>query len=81
MDDVSLDRISRIGATLCAALTVFSVEAFVQFEHYISGLIVSENKTVDGINRLFVTESRNQSRLNRLLTTSPFTLTDLDTAR
>jgi hypothetical protein len=61
--------------------TVFSAEAFVQFERYISGLIVSENKTVDGINRLFVTESRNQSSLNRLLTASPFSLTDLDTAR
>jgi hypothetical protein len=61
--------------------TVFSAEAFVQFERYISGLIVSENKTVDGINRLFVTESRNQSSLNRLLTESPFSLTDLDTAR
>ena len=47
---------------------VFSAEAFIEFERYISGLIVSENKTVDGINRLFVTESRNQSSLNRLLT-------------
>lgn len=60
---------------------VFSAEAFIQFERYISGLIVSENKTVDGINRLFVTESRHQSSLNRLLTESPFSLTDLDTAR
>ncbi len=28
---------------------VFSAEAFVECERYISGLIVSENKTVDGI--------------------------------
>jgi hypothetical protein len=42
---------------------VFSPEAFIQFERYISGLIVSENKTIDGINRLFVFESRNQSSL------------------
>ena len=49
---------------------VFSPEAFVQFKRYISGLIVSENKTVDGINRLFVIEPRNQSSLNRLLTRS-----------
>ena len=28
---------------------VFSAEAFIQFERYISGLIVSENKTIDGI--------------------------------
>jgi len=60
---------------------VFSAEAFIQFKRYISGLIVSENKTVDGINRLFVTESRNQSSLNRLLTESPFSLADLDQAR
>ena len=53
---------------------VFSAEAFIEFKRYISGLIVSENKTVDGINRLFVFESRNQSSLNRLLTVSPVLL-------
>jgi len=60
---------------------VFSAEAFVEFERYISGLIVSENKTVDGINRLFVTENRNQTSLNRLLTASPFSLETLNAAR
>lgn len=60
---------------------IFSAEAFIQFERYISGLIVSENKTVDGINRLFVVESRNQSSLNRLLTESPFSLEGLNQAR
>ena len=60
---------------------VFSAEAFVEFERYISGLIVSENKTVDGINRLFVTENRNQTSLNRLLTASPFSLDTLNEAR
>jgi hypothetical protein len=60
---------------------VFSPAALVEFEHYISGLIVSENKTVDGINRLFVVESRNQSSLNRLLTKSPFSLEKLNQAR
>jgi hypothetical protein len=60
---------------------VFSAEAFVEFERYISGLIVSENKTVDGINGLFVIESRNQSSLNRLLTQSPFELASLNQAR
>src|SRR5512139_1141769 len=64
-----------------AFASVFSVEAWVEFERYISGLIVSENKTVDGINRLFVRESRNQSSLNRLLTESPFSLEDLNQAR
>lgn len=60
---------------------VFSDEAFIEFERYISGLIVSENKTVDGINRLFVLDSRNQSSLNRLLTASPFSLSALNHAR
>lgn len=61
--------------------SVFSADAFVEFKRYISGLIVSENKTVDGINRLFVIESRNQSSLNRLLTASPFSLEQLNQAR
>ncbi|MGD9316727.1 MAG: hypothetical protein PVG56_07830, partial [Anaerolineae bacterium] len=52
--------------------SVFSPEALLQFQRYLSGLIVSENKTVEGINRLFVIDSRNQSSLNRLLTASPF---------
>jgi hypothetical protein len=61
--------------------SVFSPEAFIEFERYISGLIVSENKTVEGINRLCVKESRNQSSLNRLLTVSPFSLASLNQAR
>ncbi len=61
--------------------TVFSADAFIEFKRYISGLIVSENKTVEGINRLFVVESRNQSSLNRLLTASPFALEDLNQSR
>ena len=60
---------------------VFSPPAFIEFKRYISGLLVSENKTVDGINRLFVVESRNQSSLNRLLTASPFSLAALNAAR
>ena len=60
---------------------VFSPAAFIQFKRYISGLRVSENKTVDGINRLFVVESRHQSSLNRLLTARPFTLPALNQAR
>jgi hypothetical protein len=60
---------------------VFSAEAFIEFERYISGLVVSENKTVDEINRLFVAESRNQSSLNRLLTESPYSLDVLNQKR
>jgi len=60
---------------------VFSAQAFIEFQRYISGLIVSENKTVEGINRLVVHESRNQSSLNRLLTKSPFSLERLTQKR
>ena len=61
--------------------SVFSPQAFEQFQRYVSGLIVSENKTVDGINRLFVLDTRNPSSLNRLLTESPFSVEALNQAR
>ena len=61
--------------------SVFSEEAFCQFQRYISGLIVSDNKTVDGINRIFVKEVRHQSSLNRPLSESPFSIEDLHRAR
>ena len=60
---------------------VFSPKAFQQFQRYLSGLIVSENKTVEGINRLFVLDVRNQSSLNRLLTESPFSVDAMNQAR
>lgn len=60
---------------------VFSPAAREQFKRYISGLIVSENKTVEGINRIFAIDVRNQSSLNRFLTESPFSLEKLNHAR
>lgn len=50
----------------------FSEEALIQFQRYLSGLILSENKTVEGINRIVVYENRNQSSLNRLLTETDY---------
>lgn len=61
--------------------SVFSPEAWIQFQRYLSGLLISENKTVEGINRLFVIESRHQSSLNRLLTQSPFSEVALNQQR
>lgn len=61
--------------------SVFSKEALEQVKRYVSGLIVSENKTVEGINRIFVVDVRNQSSLNRLLTESPFSVATLNQAR
>jgi hypothetical protein len=60
---------------------VFSSEALIEFKRYISGLLISENKTVEGINRLCICESRNQSSLNRLLTQSPYEVKALDEKR
>lgn len=61
--------------------SVFSPQALQQFQRYLSGLILSENKTVEGINRLFVLDTRHQSSLNRLLTESPFDIEALHQAR
>lgn len=61
--------------------TVFSEEAMIQFQRYLSGLIVSENKSIEGINRLVIHESRSQSSLNRLLTRSPFSEKKLNEQR
>jgi hypothetical protein len=61
--------------------SVFSPEAFQQFQRYVSGLMVSENKTVDGINRIFVIDTRNQSSLNRLIQDSPFCVAHMNEAR
>ena len=60
---------------------VFSADAYIEFKRYISGLIVAENKTVEGINRVIMVESRNQSSLNGLLTASPYSLSELNEAR
>jgi len=60
---------------------VFSEDAFIQFKRYISGLLLAENKSIDGINRLFVEERRNQSSLNRLLTEYPWSREKLNEAR
>ena len=47
----------------------FGAPAFEHFQRYVFGLIVSENLTVEGINRNFI-EGRHPSSLNRFLTWS-----------
>ncbi|MGH8068011.1 MAG: transposase [Candidatus Entotheonellia bacterium] len=76
---VELPEIVRHYAPWFAS--VFSPEAFTQFQRYISGLIVSDNKTVEGINRIFVIDVRNQSSLNRWFTASPCSIEALNQAR
>jgi hypothetical protein len=56
---------------------IFSTEGYAYFQKYLSGLYLSENKTVEAINRLFVTLPRNQSSFNRFLNCQNFSLSDL----
>jgi hypothetical protein len=66
---VELPEIVRHDAPWFAS--VFSPAALAQFQRDSSGLILSENKTVEGINRIFVIDVRHQRSLNRWLTGSP----------
>src|SRR5262245_26193048 len=61
--------------------SVFAPEAFLQLQRDVSGLIMSETKGVEGINRLFLIAVGHQSGLNRLLTESPFSGAALNHAR
>jgi len=61
--------------------SVFTKSEFSKFQKYISGLIVSENKTVEAINRLFVLDIKDQSTLNRFLTDSTYEVSDLNNRR
>lgn len=47
---------------------LFSPELYEHFQRYLTGLLVSENKTIQAINGLFVVQTRDQSSLNRFLT-------------
>jgi hypothetical protein len=60
---------------------VFSPAALTQFQRYVSGLLVSENKTVEGLNRSCVFEVRHQSTLNAWLTTGSFSVDALNGSR
>lgn len=61
--------------------SVFSEANYEHFQRYVSGLLISENKTVEAINRLFVLDPRNQSSLNRFLTQSNYDEDRLNTCR
>lgn len=53
----------------------FYERSFELFVRYITGLLLSENKTVDGLNSIF-TQKTDQSNVNRLLTEYPWLKTD-----
>ena len=60
---------------------LFSPEGYRYFRRFLSGLLVSENKTLEAINRLFVLERRNQSSFNRFVNRQPFDMVALNRAR
>ena len=59
----------------------FSEAGFTHFKKALSGFLVSENKTLEGINRLFVEDSRHQSSFNRFFNRQNFDLTKLNRCR
>ena len=61
--------------------SLFSEGEYEHFQKYLSGLIVSENKTVTAINSLFVLQLKDQSSLNRFLTASNYTVASLNEKR
>jgi len=60
---------------------LFSQDGFEYFKRFISGLIVSENKTIEGINRLFVLEPRHQASANKFMNRQNFDIEALNTRR
>jgi hypothetical protein len=59
----------------------FSPEGYLHFQKAVSGFIVSENKTLEAINRMFVQNARHQSSFNRFFGRQNFDLAKLNTAR
>ncbi len=60
---------------------LFSPEQFAHFQRYLAGLFVSDNKTIQAINGLFVVETRDQSSLNRFFTEYKWSATDVNERR
>jgi DDE superfamily endonuclease len=60
---------------------LFSEEGYEHFQRFVSGIIVSDNKTLSGINRLFVKGSPDQSSLNRFMSRQNFDTIELNKRR
>ena len=59
----------------------FSAEGFEHFKKAVSGFIISENKTLDSINRMFIQNSRNQASFNKFFNRQNFSISDIHVAR
>ena len=71
---------SVVGSNSVYFRQLLSVPQRVHFQRYLTGLMVSDNVTVTGINSLFV-ERKDQSTLNRFLTEAPWSEKELNEAR
>lgn len=60
---------------------LFSPEGYRYFRRFVSGVLVSNNQTLEGINRMFVLERRNQSSFNRFIHRQNFNLEELNRRR
>lgn len=59
----------------------FSPEGYEHFKKAVSGFIISDNKTLEAINRMFVEQPRHQSSFNRFFNRQNFDLTQLNERR
>jgi len=59
----------------------FSSEGYEHFKKAVSGFIVSENKTLEAINRLFVHNSKHQSSFNKFFNRQNFDLSKINATR
>lgn len=60
---------------------LFTPGEYGQFQRYVSGLLLSDNKTVSGMNRLFVQPVQHQSSLNRLLSAGGYDIEKVNERR
>ena len=60
---------------------IFSPDQLAYFKKYVTGLFISVNKTIPGINRLFVFDRRNQISFNRFFTASSWDINQLNRCR
>lgn len=60
---------------------LFTETGYMYFRRYLTGLQISENKTIEGMNRLFVLNARHQSNFNRFVNNSSHDLEKLNNRR
>jgi len=61
--------------------SVFRSHSYEYFKRYLSGLLISENKTVEAINRLFILDVKDQSSQNRFLSEQQYDIGELNAKR